>query len=99
VTFGSEGTRIAVLDGARVHFVRLALDDDHGSEAEVASGLDGSERIVNNPGQNLAEGIEVEVHAPADNGARSGNAQGDTKGGPKGSSARDGGTRAQEPAK
>jgi membrane fusion protein (multidrug efflux system) len=63
VSFGSEGTRIAVLDGARVHFVRLTLDDDHGNEAEVASGLDGSERIVNNPGQNLAEGIEVEVRA------------------------------------
>jgi len=61
VTFGPEGQRIAVLDGARVHFRRLAVDDDHGSEAEVGSGLDGSERIVNNPGQNLAEGIEVEV--------------------------------------
>jgi RND family efflux transporter MFP subunit len=70
VTFGSEGTRIAVLDGARVHFRRLAVDDDHGSEAEVANGLDGSERIVNNPGQNLAEGIEVEVHAPPHAGAQ-----------------------------
>ena len=71
VTFGPEGQRIAVLDGARVHFRRLAVDDDHGSEAEVASGLDGSERIVNNPGQNLAEGIEVEVRSPhANSGTR-----------------------------
>lgn len=64
LVYGAEGVRVAVLDGTRVRFKTVVVERDLGSEVELASGLDGTEKIVGNPGLKLAEGTEVEIRAP-----------------------------------
>jgi RND family efflux transporter MFP subunit len=59
--FGAEGSRVAVIDAAKkVHFKTVIIGRDFGSEAEIAGGLNGDELIVMNPGERLADGVEVE---------------------------------------
>jgi RND family efflux transporter MFP subunit len=61
--FGADGSRVAIVDSQnKVHFKTVVIGRDYGSEAEIASGLNGDERVVKNPGERLVEGIEVEVH-------------------------------------
>jgi RND family efflux transporter MFP subunit len=62
----AKGVHVAVIDGeSRVKFAPVAVEYDDGTNLAVASGLQGAERVVKNPGARLSEGIEVEVVAPA----------------------------------
>jgi RND family efflux transporter MFP subunit len=62
--FEADGKLVAVVDrGSKVHFQKIVPGNDFGTEIEVISGLNGDERIVANPGSNLAEGLEVTVAA------------------------------------
>jgi RND family efflux transporter MFP subunit len=57
----SEGPRVAVLDRERhVHYRNVQLGRDYGNETEVMAGLEPSEFVVVHPGDDLAEGIEIE---------------------------------------
>lgn len=60
--FGSSGMRVATV-GPDNHLVfkKVTLGRDFGTEIEVLSGLAGSELVVSNPGERLAEGVEVTV--------------------------------------
>ena len=65
--FGSDGMKVATVEaGDKVKFKKVVVGRDFGSEAEVASGLDGTERVVSNPGDRLADGVEVALHKTAD---------------------------------
>jgi len=57
--FGSEGLRVGVVQGDVVRIVRVTLGRDFGTEAEVASGLTGSEWVIVNPPDSLADGQTV----------------------------------------
>ena len=57
--FGSEGLRVGVVQGGVVKIVRVTLGRDFGTEAEVASGLIGSEWVIVNPPDSLADGQAV----------------------------------------
>jgi RND family efflux transporter MFP subunit len=57
--FGSEGLRVGVVQGDVVKIVRVTLGRDFGTDAEVASGLTGTEWVVVNPPDSLAEGQTV----------------------------------------
>lgn len=63
IAFGADGTRVAFVEGTRVRFASVSLGDDHGTEVEVLQGIAGNERLVDNPGGQLADGTEVEVQA------------------------------------
>ena len=58
--FEAEGKEVAVVgEGDRIHFKKIALGSDYGTEIEILSGLKGDERVVANPGERLTEGIKV----------------------------------------
>jgi RND family efflux transporter MFP subunit len=62
----ADGTRVAVVsDDDRVHFKKVEIASDTGTELAIASGLAADDRVVTNPGQRLIEGDHVEV-APND---------------------------------
>ena len=66
LVFGPDGMRVAVVGpDDKVQFRPVALGRDYGNEAEVAEGLTGDERVVTNPGDRLANGVEVTVAAKA----------------------------------
>jgi RND family efflux transporter MFP subunit len=61
VVFDSEGTRVGVVEDNKFHFKKVTLGRDFGTEIEVASGLQGDEQIVKNPGMRTVEGAEVRL--------------------------------------
>jgi hypothetical protein len=56
----AQGTRVATVgpDNA-VHFVTVVEGRDFGSEVEISGGLKGTERLIDNPTDELVEGMKV----------------------------------------
>ncbi len=62
VMFGAGGTRVAVVDASgTVHFRTVTIGRDFGTEFEVTQGLSPTDRLVNNPTDNLRDGQKVRV--------------------------------------
>jgi len=59
--FRSEGLRVATVKDGAVSLVPVTLCRDFGSTVEVVSGLTGTESVVVNPPDSLAEGQRVNV--------------------------------------
>lgn len=60
----AQGTRLVTIDGEdRVHYVTVVIERDAGATIEIASGLDGSERVLKLADASLKEGNKVEVGA------------------------------------
>jgi RND family efflux transporter MFP subunit len=58
----AQGTRVAQVGPDRhVHLLTVQAGRDLGTEVEILSGLTGSEEVINNPPDNLAEGQQVNV--------------------------------------
>ena len=70
------GMRVTVLEGDKVHYRSVMVGRDFGSEAEVASGVSADEWVVTNPGEHLADGMEVAVAKPKDKPAEGAKAEG-----------------------
>jgi RND family efflux transporter MFP subunit len=66
--FQSSEKRVAVVgEDGKVHMRSIVLGNDFGTKIEVLSGLRGDEWIVENPDEQLAEGVSVEaVHDGAE---------------------------------
>jgi RND family efflux transporter MFP subunit len=65
--FEADGTQVAVVDSDNhVHFKKVTVGQDLGQRLEIVGGLASDERVVTNPGEKLAEGIEVQVAANTD---------------------------------
>jgi RND family efflux transporter MFP subunit len=63
--FNAQGLRVAVVDDQdKVHYRDVTIGRDFGSEAEVSQGISPDDRVVSNPGEHIAEGVEVTVNAP-----------------------------------
>ena len=62
--FRSEGLRVAVVKNGTVKLVPITLGRDFGSTVEVVTGLTGTESVVVNPPDSLAEGQSVNVAPP-----------------------------------
>ncbi len=59
---GAEGTRVAVAEAdGRVHFHKVRVGNDLGSEVEILSGLVPGDRVITNPADTVREGARVEV--------------------------------------
>ena len=57
---GSEGTRVAVVDGGNTVRIRqIAIGRDFGKEVEVISGVGEKERVIMNPRDTIEEGMKV----------------------------------------
>ena len=62
----SNGTQVAVVQkDDRVHFQKVSVGRDMGTEIEVLVGLNGNERVISNPGSRLVEGLVVRAHEEA----------------------------------
>jgi RND family efflux transporter MFP subunit len=59
--FRSEGLRVGVVRNSRALLIPITLGRDFGTEVEVVSGLDGSEKVITNPPDSLVEGEEVRI--------------------------------------
>jgi multidrug efflux pump subunit AcrA (membrane-fusion protein) len=65
----AQGTRVAqVGQDRRVHLLTVQAGRDLGTEVEILSGLNGSEEVINNPPDNLAEGQPVNVLRASEEG-------------------------------
>jgi len=65
--FRADGLMVAtVKDGDRVAIVPVTTGRDYGSSVEIVGGLTGSERVVLNPPDSLADGQTVRIAAPAE---------------------------------
>jgi RND family efflux transporter MFP subunit len=62
--FRSEGLRVGVVRDNHAVMVPITLGRDFGTEVEVVSGLDGSEKVITNPPDSLVDGQEVRAAAP-----------------------------------
>lgn len=57
----STGTLVAKLvEGNRIHFQLIEVGRDHGKEIEVTSGVQGGDRVVLNPTDEVRDGVAVE---------------------------------------
>jgi membrane fusion protein (multidrug efflux system) len=55
-----EGTMVAVLDSNNaVHFQRVVVGRDYGSNIEILSGLSAGQRVIANPNDAVQEGVKV----------------------------------------
>jgi RND family efflux transporter MFP subunit len=55
-----EGTMVAVLNSSNaVHFQRVVIGRDYGSQIEILSGLDAGQRVIANPNDSVQEGVKV----------------------------------------
>jgi multidrug efflux pump subunit AcrA (membrane-fusion protein) len=67
--FRPDGIRIALVDAdGRVHLTLVRLGTDFGTRVEVLSGLNSSDRIVQNPADSLVDGDVVTLSAPPPKG-------------------------------
>ncbi|WP_438027814.1 efflux RND transporter periplasmic adaptor subunit [Sorangium sp. So ce233] len=58
----AKGLRVAVVDpGNKIRFVPIVIERDTGATLHIATGLDGSERIVKLASAELSDGMAVEV--------------------------------------
>lgn len=65
-----EGTMVAVVgDNNTVHFQRVTVGRDYGSNIEILSGLNAGERVIANPNDAVQEGVKVHPILLAANGA------------------------------
>jgi RND family efflux transporter MFP subunit len=59
----ADGTQVAVVKDGVVHFRRVTLGQDYGSEVEVVEGLSDDEMVIANPGERTVEGAAVVMNA------------------------------------
>jgi RND family efflux transporter MFP subunit len=61
--FRSEGLRVGVVRNNHVQLVPVTIGQDYGSTVEVISGLTPSDRVIVDPSDSLASGLEVRAEA------------------------------------
>jgi RND family efflux transporter MFP subunit len=60
----ADGPQVAtVREGHTVHYRKVVVGRDYGTEIEISSGLGGAEALITNPNGDLAEGTPVQVVA------------------------------------
>jgi RND family efflux transporter MFP subunit len=59
-----DGPQVAVLgEDHKVHYQKVVVGRDYGTEIELVSGLSGAESLITNPTDDLSEGTPVQVSA------------------------------------
>ena len=58
----SEGSMVAIVGAnQKVHYQKVAIGRDYGTEVEITAGLEGNEQLVVNPTDEVGEGIRVKA--------------------------------------
>src|SRR6185312_17208166 len=66
LVFGAEGTAVLVVGpDQRVRRKKIQIEGDYGADLGISEGIDAADRVISNPSERLAEGLEVEVVIPA----------------------------------
>jgi len=72
--FRREGLRVGVVvDGNKAHLVPVVIGEDDGANVQIVSGLNGGDKVIEDPPDSLIEGEKVYVESPgakADAGGR-----------------------------
>jgi len=63
--FDADGTHAWVVENGRAHKKEVAVGIDFGTALEVVRGLKGDEDVITNPGERLAENVEVAATSAA----------------------------------
>lgn len=75
VTFGADGTRVAVVDASStVHYHKVTLGRDFGTEFEIVEGVQPTDHLVTNPSDDLKDGSKVKATQAVPESAKGGNA-------------------------
>ena len=61
IVFDAEGLHVAVIENGVVHFRKVTVARDFGTQVEVTDGLKDGDQVILNPSVNLAEGSKVEA--------------------------------------
>jgi len=61
LVFNADGTQVAVVKDGKVHFQKVAVGRDLGTQLEIIGGLSDDDVVVSNPGERLTDGVEVQV--------------------------------------
>lgn len=62
ILIDSKGTRVATVDEShKIHFKEITLGRDFGTKSEIVSGLNPNDMVVQNPTDDLQEGMTVSV--------------------------------------
>lgn len=72
--FRNTGTQVALIDkDNKIHWQKISVDRDYGTELEVTSGLEENARVVLNPTDDLTEGLVIQKanEVPAEKAAPS----------------------------
>jgi membrane fusion protein, multidrug efflux system len=64
LVFDAKGLRIAVVKDDTVHFTDINAGRDFGTTIEVTKGLAATDQIIDNPGEQIADGSKVQVQQP-----------------------------------
>lgn len=59
--FNANGKQVAIVHDGKVHLQSINIGKDLGTEMEITSGLNPNDEVVSNPGEKLAEGVQVKV--------------------------------------
>jgi multidrug efflux pump subunit AcrA (membrane-fusion protein) len=64
LVINAQGTQVAtVTQNKTVHYQKVQLGRDNGTQTEILSGLNGNESLINNPTVDLVEGSRVQPTA------------------------------------
>jgi hypothetical protein len=67
VIFRREGVRLGlVVDGNKAHLVSVVIGEDDGANVQIVSGLNGGDKVIQDPPDSLIEGEKVHVQSPGD---------------------------------
>jgi len=78
---GAAGTRVVIVrPDSSLHYQPVQLGRDFGDEAEILSGLNGDEKLVSNPTNDLHEGLHVTVSSDGKPAGAPGTAPGASSG-------------------
>jgi RND family efflux transporter MFP subunit len=65
--FRREGLRLGtVVDGNKAHLVPVVIGEDDGATVQIVSGLNGNDKVIQDPPDSLIEGEKVHVQSPGD---------------------------------
>jgi RND family efflux transporter MFP subunit len=65
--FRREGMRLGtVVDGNKAHLVPVVIGEDDGATVQIVSGLNGGEKVIQDPPDSLIEGEKVYVESPGE---------------------------------
>lgn len=65
LVLGADGTALLVVGAdQRVRRKKIVIEGDYGADLGIAEGIEPDDRVISNPSERLAEGLEVEVVSP-----------------------------------